>query len=111
MVLPQPLLGLEAWVSHTGGQPRVCEQAVIKTLDAKAWASILVGSTLCVLSHIIIRSEHRPPFHWEEKTGSFTVGPCWTLPHVPLPFPGLICTFFLCNKCEYNGVPDFCEPF
>lgn len=104
MVFPQPLEELEDKASHAGEQSRPREQAPIKTLDSKAWVSILVGNTLCVLSHVIIRrNEHCSQLHWEETTRSSPVGLSWTLRHVPLPFPGFnLCVFFLCNKYEYN---------
>lgn len=38
----------------TGCQPCLCDWAPVNPLDTKAWWASLVGSALCVLSHIIV---------------------------------------------------------
>lgn len=110
MIFPQPLEELEDKASHAGEQPCLCEQVPIKTLDSKAWVSILVGNTLCVLSHVIIRrNEHCSQLHWEETIRSSRLvspGPCAMC---LFPFLVLICggvvvvvVVLICNKYEYN---------
>lgn len=58
-----------------------------KTLDAEAQVSVLVGSTPCTLSHIML----------ERTKGSSHSEVSWTLPCVLFPRLILICVF-QCNK-------------
>lgn len=94
--------------SHPRGGPP------IKTLDTKAWASFPVGSSACVLLHIMaggVGSVHGTPpeeDNWEPPPGF-----PWTLPHAPVPFADLsLCPFAVINcNHEYKGISEFGDSF
>lgn len=66
--LPNVWSGRRPKVRHTGCQPCLCDWVPMKTLDIKAWWASLVGSALCILSHIIVGKKWLCPWLcWENN--------------------------------------------
>lgn len=108
-----PLEGLEAKVSHIGGQPYLHDWSPIKPwTPGFQWVS-LVGNIPWVVSHIIFRNIKCCP---HDSTGRGQLKACagvsWTLPHAPFPTDFNLYSFseISCNH-EYNSFSEFCESF